>query len=386
MPAAIDRMNAMITGNLTFTESDLTFFPYICAYESQILGSLSPWCGVFNDTELYNYQYSQDLAYYYGVGPGSSGPATKLFLPWADEMMSLLMDGPGSAGQQGVGADGSTYQIPNLIMSFLNDNQIAELTSILGIFDGVEMPIDHFPGAHPYDVSHFITMRGTVAFEVLNCAPSAPKASTTATFSSSVGPFGAGSTSASATVTGSSAATSTGSASPTSGTNSTGMSYSASRSHSAGGSYSASASHSAGGSYPATSESSTLKVVTVTTTLGGCGRATSTTSQAKATPTGADRFKRGTASNSTYIRIVLNDVVYPVADCQDGPGNSCLLSDYAAFIHAQNVAAGDFIDYCNVTAAGHETTVANGGSFYTDLTLDYLTLLKPGNLQNAGTV
>ncbi|KAH8660481.1 histidine phosphatase superfamily [Xylariales sp. PMI_506] len=367
MPAAIDRMNAMVTGNLTFDETDLTFFPYICAYETQILGYLSPWCGVFNDTELYNYQYSQDLSYYFGVGPGSSGPTNKLFLPWADEMMALLMDGPGSAGQLGVAANGSTYQLPNLIMSFLNDNQIAELTSILGIFDNLDMPIDHFPGAHPYDVSHFITMRGTVAFEVLNCIPSAPKPSTTASFSSSIGPFGSGSTS-SASVTGSSAlytVTGTSSSSPTSAPNGT---YSASNAQSGGSS---------------ATDSVTVAVVTVTTTVNDCGP--SSTSTPQVTP--KRRFKRGTASNETYIRIVLNDVVYPVTACQDGPGYSCLLSDYAATIHAKNEAAGNFIDYCNVTtAAGHETTVVNGGSFYTNLTLDYLTLLKPGSLQNAGTV
>jgi acid phosphatase len=61
MPDAIARMNSMVSDTLVFSETDLTFFPYLCGYESQILGRLSPWCGVFNDTELLNYQYSQDL-------------------------------------------------------------------------------------------------------------------------------------------------------------------------------------------------------------------------------------------------------------------------------------------------------------------------------------
>jgi len=336
VPDALTRINAMVTGNLTFDESDILFFPYLCGYESQIQGRLSPWCAVFNDTELLNYQYSQDLAYYYGTGPGSDGAATKLFLPYMDELMTLLLEGP---GQQGTGTNG-TFTLPNLLMSFLNDNQLAQMTSILGIFPDEKLPIDHFPGAHLYDVSHWITMRGTVAFEVLNCSPSAPKPTTTASFSSST--------------TGSLIPTSTGSASDsitTSPPTSTGLANSTS----------------VGGS------STTVVIRTVTVTDSDCDAPTSTPSSAWA----SHKFKRTTPTNEVYIRIILNDAVYPVLDCQSGPGNSCPLSDYAAFIHAQNEAAGDFVNYCNVTAAGHETSVPNGASFFTNLGLDYLTFVRP---------
>ena len=82
------------------------------------------------------------------------------------------------------------------------------------------------------------------------------------------------------------------------------------------------------------------------------------------------------SSNETYIRVLLNDAVYPIASCQNGPGKSCLLSEYAALIEKKNQDAGNFIDYCNVTEAGHPTTVA-GASFFSDLSLDFLTFVKP---------
>lgn len=228
----------------------------MCAYESQITGRLSDWCGVFNEDELRNYAYSQDLSYYYSVGPGSDGPARTLFLPFLESLLTLLSKGP---GQTGTAADGSKFDIPSLIMAFLNDNQIAEMTAAMGIFDNEDpLPINRVPGNHLYNIAHWITMRGTVAFETLNCQ------------------IGSG--------------------------------------H-----------HSA---------------------------------------------------NETYIRVLFNDAVYPIANCHGGPGKSCLLSDYLAFIQKKSKAAGNWIDYCNVTASGHPKTVA-GASFFSDLSLDFLTFVKP---------
>ncbi|KAJ5869021.1 hypothetical protein N7455_003962 [Penicillium solitum] len=167
LPRALHRINSQVRGNLTFDETDILFFPYLCAYESQIEGRLSPWCDVFAENELRDYAYSQDLSYFYGVGPGSVGPSKVLFLPFLKSLLSLLEDGP---GQVGVGANGTGFNIPNLIMAFTNDNQLAEMTAAMGIFDfEAPLPDDHIPTHHLYNVAHFITMRGTVAFEVMDC-------------------------------------------------------------------------------------------------------------------------------------------------------------------------------------------------------------------------
>jgi hypothetical protein len=130
VPKTVKRINSQLSGNLTFEETEVLFFPYMCAYESQITGQLSPWCGVFTENELRKYAYSQDLSYFYSVGPGSIGPAKVLFLPFLESLISLLEKGP---GQIGIGRDGTNFEVPNLIMAFLNDNQIAEMTAAMGI-------------------------------------------------------------------------------------------------------------------------------------------------------------------------------------------------------------------------------------------------------------
>ncbi|OJJ47345.1 hypothetical protein ASPZODRAFT_16025 [Penicilliopsis zonata CBS 506.65] len=260
LPATTARVNKLVSGNLTFSETDVTFFPYLCAYESQILGRLSPWCDVFTQDELKNYAYSQDLAYFYEVGPGSVGPAKTLFLPFLNSLMELFTKGP---GQVGTGPNGTQFNVPNLIMAFLNDDQIAEMTAAMGIFEAEGfLPDDHIPTDHLYQVAHFITMRGTVAFEILNCTESESKS-------------------------------------------------------------------------------------------------------------GKEE------ENDAYLRLRFNDAVWPLPFCQSGPGKSCLLSEYTQYISEKNKAAGNFIDYCNVTEAGHPETVG-GATFFTDLSLDYLTFLTPG--------
>ncbi|KAJ5355567.1 hypothetical protein N7517_010176 [Penicillium concentricum] len=253
LPKALHRINSKIRGNLTFDENDVLFFPYICAYESQIEGRLSPWCGVFTESELRDYAYSQDLGYFYGVGPGSIGPAKVLFLPFLKSLLSLLEAG---AGKVGVGHNNTEFAIPSLIMTFMNDNQLAEMTAAMGIFDSERpLPNDRLPAHHLYNVAHFITMRGTIAFEVMDC-------------------------------------------------------------------------------------------------------------------------KVHHDTNSPYIRILFNDAVYPIASCQNGPGKSCSLSHYRSLIDKKIEQAGDFLDYCNVTEAGRPEAAA-GASFLQDLSLDFLTFVKP---------
>lgn len=71
LPAVTKRINSHLHGNLTFTDSDVTNFPYLCGFETQITGRKSPWCNIFTDDELRKYEYAQDLRYYYGSGKSS---------------------------------------------------------------------------------------------------------------------------------------------------------------------------------------------------------------------------------------------------------------------------------------------------------------------------
>lgn len=68
LPPITKRLNKMIRGNLTLTDSQVSIFPYLCGFETQITGSVSPFCDIFTKEEILQYEYRQDLRYYYGTG------------------------------------------------------------------------------------------------------------------------------------------------------------------------------------------------------------------------------------------------------------------------------------------------------------------------------
>ncbi|KAK7420355.1 hypothetical protein QQX98_002778 [Neonectria punicea] len=251
-PQVQRRLQSLIHGNLTLTLSDVNLFPYLCGFESQITGRLSPFCDIFTDEELKQYEYSNDLRYYYGLGPGSGLPQ-KMMTPFLQSLVKLLAQGPGI---DGIGADGvSSFQVPRLLMSFLNDGQLTELLTASGVFDKQKcLSEKRKDDSRLWIGSHFVSMRGTIAFEGLNCANSR------------------------------------------------------------------------------------------------------------------------TSKNGTYVRIRLNDQVYPIPSCRDGPGSSCLLSKYAKYVGENYAAQGNWVKNCNVTTAGAPTKV-EGASFFTDLGQEHLSIV-----------
>ncbi|KAL7625643.1 hypothetical protein AAE478_004863 [Parahypoxylon ruwenzoriense] len=273
IPAVQERLQTLIKGNLTLTASDVNQIPYLCGFESHITGRLSPWCDVFTDEELKQYEYSNDLRYYYGVGPGTDLPK-KMMTPFLNALVGLLQGGTTT----GIKADGSTFELPKLLVSFLNDGQLTELVSASGVFDeqsplsATEKDDDRL-----WVGSRYVSMRGTIAFERLNCIvgqESQPGNSTS--------------------------------------------------------------------KYP----SSRYKRMT-------SGPRSSLHSSQNAT-------------NATYIRIRLNDAVYPIPSCEDGPGLSCKLSDYAKYVAEKYASEGDWVTNCNVTIADETPTIVKGASFFTD--------------------
>ncbi|KAJ0308878.1 hypothetical protein COL516b_003433 [Colletotrichum fioriniae] len=120
IPPILTRLQALVDGNLTLTQSDVSQIPYLCGFESQITGRLSPWCDIFSDEEYLQYEYFQDLRYYYGVGLGTDVPQT-MMTPYLNALMDIFVQGPSVTGKRG---DGSTFNLPKLLVSFLNDGQL----------------------------------------------------------------------------------------------------------------------------------------------------------------------------------------------------------------------------------------------------------------------
>ncbi|KAH0281372.1 phosphoglycerate mutase-like protein, partial [Aureobasidium melanogenum] len=242
LPAVTKRINSHIHGNLTFTDSDVTNFPYLCGFETQITGRRSPWCNIFTDDELRKYEYAQDLRYYYGSGPGS-GKNYTLMQPVLNAIVQRLVDGPNKGY---VNSNGQSWTPGPLIPMFTNDGQINQLVSEIGVFDQQKsLPSTKIPDDQIYIASHYVTMRGTINFERLTC------------------------------------------------------------------------------------------------------------------------------SNQKYVRITLNDAVYPVPSCQNGPGKSCPLESYAALIAQKSQSQGSFVQTCGLTNSTAVAAKTNTATFLVDNALSW---------------
>lgn len=85
--------------------------------------------------------------------------------------------------------------------------------------------------------------------------------------------------------------------------------------------------------------------------------------------------RKNTNSDNVYMRIRLNDVVYPVVGCTDGPGSSCPLSQYQQIIQRKWAEAGDFTKICNMT--DKHLASQPKATFFFDNTLPWQIAVKP---------
>ncbi|KAL1631317.1 hypothetical protein SLS54_000076 [Diplodia seriata] len=248
LPPATTRINALLEGDLIFAPADVGIFAYLCGFETQIAETRSPWCGVLTEEEVLAYEYAQDLRYWYGAGPGN-GVASVAMVPFLRGVVERFRDGPEAVY---VGSDGESWTPPALVAAFTNDGQVAQVAAAVGVFDGLDdLPGDEMVADRVFRASRFVTMRGTVGLERLNCG-----------------------------------------------------------------------------------------------------------------------------DEGVYVRVKLNDAVYPVRGCEDGPGRSCGLEAYGKLLSDKLEAVGGFREVCNVT----DTTVPESEektTFLWDRALPFESLARP---------
>lgn len=224
LPPVVDRIDSLLHG-LEFNTSDVSIFPYLCGFETQILGRRSPWCDVFTEEEILFYEYAQDIRYWYGTGLGTE-LEKNMMLPFLTSLVQRFVDGPNATYSR---ANNSTRFKPNPLIAVLsNDGQINQLAAAIGVFDGQpDLPATNVLQNRTFRASNFDTMRGTIGFE---------------------------------------------------------------------------------------------------------------------------RLSRGlsSAKEGTFLRVKLNDAVYPVVGCDQGPGRSCALRSYREIVERKSAALGDFEVACGI--------------------------------------
>jgi len=98
----------------------------------------------------------------------------------------------------------------------------------------------------------------------------------------------------------------------------------------------------------------TLERMTCRVPVTGAGNATTTTSQ--------------------FVRVLLNDAVYPVVGCASGPGATCPLLQYAGIVANKTVQAGTLRSRCRLNAT---VPVIDVATFMRDDALSAQIVVKP---------
>jgi acid phosphatase len=132
LPPIQARLQAFIQGDFNLTGSEVALFAYLCGFESQITRRESPFCSILTPEEILQYEYRQDLRYYYGTGPGGYNNGS-VQLPVIQGIVDLLASGPETAI---IEPDGASSMVGPLVVAFTHDNQINQMLSRLGVFDG----------------------------------------------------------------------------------------------------------------------------------------------------------------------------------------------------------------------------------------------------------
>jgi acid phosphatase len=168
LPPIVDRVAKLVPG-INFTTTDVSIFGYLCGFETQITGRRSPWCDTLTEEEFLQYEYAQDIRYWYGDGGlGTTGVGRYMMLPFLTDLVSVFVNGPNASYTN---SNSSTpFTPPQLIATFTNDGQVDQLASAIGVFDDQpQLPATYVPANRTFRSSYFDTMRGTITFERLNC-------------------------------------------------------------------------------------------------------------------------------------------------------------------------------------------------------------------------
>lgn len=78
-----------------------------------------------------------------------------------------------------------------------------------------------------------------------------------------------------------------------------------------------------------------------------------------------------------FMRIKLDDAVYPVPYCQQGPGRSCPLKQYQSIVANKSAAFGDFEVQCGIANSSVVPIGQDKSTFMSDVSLPWEYVVKP---------
>ncbi|KAG6329439.1 hypothetical protein ID866_9649 [Astraeus odoratus] len=135
-PPIVERLNIAAPG-ADLKEKDIVELMPLCAFETLFHGTTSPFCDMFTLEDFLAYEYYEDLARYYGTGPGNPlGPIQGV--GYVNELIARLTSQPvRDRTQTNHTLDSSPETFPldrTFYADFSHDNQLIAIYSALGLF------------------------------------------------------------------------------------------------------------------------------------------------------------------------------------------------------------------------------------------------------------
>ncbi|KAF2722739.1 phosphoglycerate mutase-like protein [Polychaeton citri CBS 116435] len=152
-----------------WTANDIVAMQELCGYDTVIRGS-SPFCSLdlFSPDEWLQFEYSNDIQYFYNAGYGNSVSGA-IGYPWLNETLDLLSTPPVDDDQ-------------DLYISFTHREMPPTVLVALGLFNNSEfggsndinatMPLDQINYGRRWVSSYILPFLANIAIERMNCSES----------------------------------------------------------------------------------------------------------------------------------------------------------------------------------------------------------------------
>ncbi|TFY63429.1 hypothetical protein EVJ58_g3259 [Rhodofomes roseus] len=175
--ATTSRLQQYITG-LNLTTSDVYAMQQLCAYETVALG-YSQFCGLFTDEEWRGFDYSIDLSFWYGDGPGNPAAAAQ-GIGYVQELVARLTKTPLTTFDTSTNGtlDGSNITFPlnqPIYVDASHDTVIASIITALNfttLAANGPLPIDRIPAYQTYHVHDIAPFTSNLVAQVVSCPAS----------------------------------------------------------------------------------------------------------------------------------------------------------------------------------------------------------------------
>ncbi|KAA1471726.1 phosphoglycerate mutase-like protein [Dentipellis sp. KUC8613] len=176
-PPIIKRLSWFITG-VNLTTSDIIGMQQACAYETNALG-FSSFCDLFTEEEWKQFEYFNDLSFWYGDGPGNPTAAAR-GIGWVQELVSRLTQTRITDFDSAVNKTIVTSPIlfpldQPIYVDATHDNVLSTIVTALNFTSLTRngpLPTDHIPADQTWFSSRVAPFSSNLVGQVLSCPAS----------------------------------------------------------------------------------------------------------------------------------------------------------------------------------------------------------------------